>query len=1079
MKHKAITLFCCILIGATAALPQSTSTITLNSTPSREVGQPKLIASSANPNLVEGRELWSPQSIAFDTSVTPAIVYVSDVGNNRILAWKNATSFQNGQPADLVIGQPDKYSTSQLGPGSQYTTGVNSPGGIAVSKSGDLYVADTGNNRVVRYAKPFAQTGPYPITNLYVGQPSNTSKVANYPTGSTNNTGLSSPTSVALDSSGNLWVVDSGNRRVIEFLASSLTDGSAAPQATLELGQVDLSSLQKNLDASQTASQTVANQFAVPSSLAFDSAGRLYVSDADLTVSVNFGRVLVFEPPFANGQSAKRIIGVVQGSQVTAATAQGYTDKIAMRAPAGIFFLADDSVGVADVGSNRLLLFPPYSQWSTDTASLFSPTPSSVIGQNNFHNRGANGTTSTTAVTPPANQGVFTNPVAAAFLPATNELFVADAGNNRVLVLPSSGNDTFGNATRVLGQDKFTMSAPNLIEGREFDFITANTSGSLVADAGITLDTTGKAPHMYVADPYNHRVLGFYDIRKMAPGGKADIVIGQPDFNSSLCNYPSGEPTQMSAQSLCYPRAVLTDPQGNLYVSDSQNGRVLRFPAPFGQCPDGPGSTNCTLPALPTADLVLGQASFNGIPIKDPSAANMRAPYGLAFSGSSGLVVADDGDNRVLFFPFNNGTTFAAGLGPVATKVLGQPDFVTITSGSGNNKLNSPHHIACDTSGQVYVADSGNNRVVIFSDPNSPLTPATNASYTLQLPNLSSPRGIYVNPTTGEVWVTSGTSAVRYPKYDTLQFSNSSTGAVQAASNTLALAQDQYGDLFVADLTSRVAVYYQGLVTVNGASFFVNSQLSPGQFGTICPLPSASATAVCDSSSLANKWGTAPAAQYDWKAFPIGTTLGDMQVLFNGTPAPLYYTSPTQVNFLVPQNAPTSGAADVIIQQASTGQVFGAGMVSMNAVAPAIFTLEYTGTFRQAAVLNQDNTVNSKTNPAARGSVIQIYATGQGVVSHQPADGVPVNDANSTTPQTPRVLLGTGFVDSVATLPGDPTDGKWVKYSGLAPGLPGMWQINVQIPMSVAPGQQPLAIVYNGIGSADINSPYHTYIYVK
>src|SRR5215470_6668785 len=113
------TLTLPLLAGLGAVAGFSQNPVSLNPTPSRIVGHPQpevLNLNSAAPNLVEGRELFQPQGIALDTSVTPPIVYVSDTGNHRILAWKNATSFQNGQAADLVIGQPDLYRTNPGGP---------------------------------------------------------------------------------------------------------------------------------------------------------------------------------------------------------------------------------------------------------------------------------------------------------------------------------------------------------------------------------------------------------------------------------------------------------------------------------------------------------------------------------------------------------------------------------------------------------------------------------------------------------------------------------------------------------------------------------------------------------------------------------------------------------------------------------------------------------------------------------------------------------------------------------------------------------------------------------------------------
>src|SRR5579862_8255983 len=89
--------------------------ITINDLPSREFGQPTLLNPlvSAAPNLVEGREVNAPSTVAFDMSSSPPIMYVADTGNNRVLAWKNPQGLSNGTPADLVIGQRDMYSTLQ------------------------------------------------------------------------------------------------------------------------------------------------------------------------------------------------------------------------------------------------------------------------------------------------------------------------------------------------------------------------------------------------------------------------------------------------------------------------------------------------------------------------------------------------------------------------------------------------------------------------------------------------------------------------------------------------------------------------------------------------------------------------------------------------------------------------------------------------------------------------------------------------------------------------------------------------------------------------------------------------------
>src|SRR5271165_5990998 len=85
--------------------------ITLNPAPTRVIGQDSLTISNFSPNLVEGREFAQPQGIALDFSTNPPALYVADTGNNRVLGFHSATSFSNGQKADVVIGQVDFLTT--------------------------------------------------------------------------------------------------------------------------------------------------------------------------------------------------------------------------------------------------------------------------------------------------------------------------------------------------------------------------------------------------------------------------------------------------------------------------------------------------------------------------------------------------------------------------------------------------------------------------------------------------------------------------------------------------------------------------------------------------------------------------------------------------------------------------------------------------------------------------------------------------------------------------------------------------------------------------------------------------------
>src|SRR5277367_5635939 len=123
MRQYLSCLLFSVLFGA-PSLAQAQ--VNLSGTPTRAIGQDTLLHGA--PNLVEGREFEGPIALALDTSVSPPALYVSDFYNNRVLGFKNAASFANGQMADLVIGQLDFQSTGAQGPGVPTSSGGRSTG---------------------------------------------------------------------------------------------------------------------------------------------------------------------------------------------------------------------------------------------------------------------------------------------------------------------------------------------------------------------------------------------------------------------------------------------------------------------------------------------------------------------------------------------------------------------------------------------------------------------------------------------------------------------------------------------------------------------------------------------------------------------------------------------------------------------------------------------------------------------------------------------------------------------------------------------------------------------------------------
>lgn len=953
------------------------SQIQLNPVPTRVVGQDSLTQSSLN--LVEGRELLSPQAVALDLNVTPPALYIADTGNNRVLGFRNASSFRNGQMADIVIGQVDFQSTFAQGPrgnGSR-NTGLGAPIGLAVDASSNLYVIDAANNRILRFPAPFGQTGVI-FPDLALGQPSFASNSPNLngisaSTLNLNSNGQVSQAYMAFDSSQNLWVADAGNNRVLRFPASVLgASAKSGPAADLVLGQLDFATTTANAD------QTNLTFLNVPTGIAFDQQGRLFVSESPSSQANIRSRILIFTPPFVrNGQPASRLLGIVPSS-VTPQPPVISEQQFA--AATGDLFIINNGVGIADTLNNRLLAFKPVDQFTSNVLTQQAQIQY-LFGQPDFSSNRAN------QGLPEAGPDRLSNPTAVAV--SGTELFIADAGNNRVIAVPYS-TVAIGQASRVLGQDALNLNAPNLVEGREFRFTSNNGTGA--AEAGIVADLTSNPPHLYVADTGNNRILGFRDLRTVKPGDRADIVIGQPDFGHVEANYPTNDTTQPNQNGLFAPTGLLLDPAGNLYVADTGNGRVLRFASPFAQAG-----------TLPAANLVIGQRNFTS-KIQDASATTMSSPYGLAFASNNGLLVSDVTLNRILFF---SGATGSLTNGQAASIVFGQPDFFS-SAGTGNaaadNRFSGPRGIATDSDDRLYVADSANGRVVIFerapAQQNDPRSSRI-------LPNLGGARGVYVNPNTSEVWVAAGNAIVRFPKYNDQPLTGLQPNAAISDGGVLAVTQDAYGNLYTADSSNRVQINYPALSTVNAASLQASAGFAPGSIASIFSL-------------FPNQFGTATATA---SGSPLPTQLANVQVLLNNVAVPLYYVGPNQINFVLPNGAPTNGSGDLLVSRSDTGQILGNFPLPLNVASPALFVLNSTLPGQgQVAAINQDGTVNGKDHPAINGSIVAFFGTGEGMVPGAPADGVAATGAVSTAVK-PQVIIGNAFVDDAN-----------ITYSGLAPG---------------------------------------------
>jgi uncharacterized protein (TIGR03437 family) len=520
-------------------------------------------------------------------------------------------------------------------------------------------------------------------------------------------------------------------------------------------------------------------------------------------------------------------------------------------------------------------------------------------------------------------------------------------------------------------------------------------------------------------------------------GTSADLVIGQFDMNRVFINTPSNDPNVRGRSSLLLPVDVEVDPAGNVWVSDFGNGRVLRFPKPFDNRPP-PG-------AAAEADLVLGQFDFTSYN-NDATALTMRGPWGLRFSSQGSLFVADTPHNRVLQFdpPFQNGKA--------ASRVFGQPDFVSKAAGNAANRFNSPTGISFDTSDRLYVCDSSNNRLMIFGDVR---LSGGDPSAVATIGGLRSPLSVHVSVRTGEVWVadTNNNRVLRLKPFDRLSIGDTTPIQTIPVAGPLGVEEDAFGNLFAADSFNRVAVHFPLLALTNGANYL--TRVTPGMITSLWFPP--------NDSIEPKSFDQLP------NPLPLPKELSDVQVLVNGQPQGLYFVATNQVNFQMSNSAPTSGTAEVVLLRPSTLQILAASQVAMDVASPGLFTRPPTGS-GQIAALNQDNSVNSSERPAKPGEIVALFGTGPGHIPGAPPDGEPAPpDRLIWTPAKPRVFLYSRYLDDAD-----------ITFSGLAPGLVGVWQINIKIGDFVPDGNAvPVVVFMYDIPSGSATGSVRTTIAVK
>jgi uncharacterized protein (TIGR03437 family) len=369
--------------------------------------------------------------------------------------------------------------------------------------------------------------------------------------------------------------------------------------------------------------------------------------------------------------------------------------------------------------------------------------------------------------------------------------------------------------------------------------------------------------------------------------------------------------------------------------------------------------------------------------------------------------------------------------------------------------MDLPAGIAVDSKGNVYFADKNNNRVrKITSDGRIYDVAGTGKAgndgdgVLAAAATLDSPRGLAVD--SGDNLYVASKGYIRRISLDGRIVTIAGTGqrgfsgdgdlATFADMDPSYLAVDGSGRIYFSDENNLrirrldpAQIFPSGVV--NGATF-QKGPVAPGEiiviFGSgLGPLEIA-------QSSL------------DPAGPPVPTNLGGTQITFDGTAAPLLYVLTGQASAIVPFSV--AGKSSTVMQVTYQSKLSNAITMAVAPASPGLFTVAQTGS-GQGCILNQDYSLNSAANPAARGDIVMIWGTGGGQTVPASSDG---RFTIGTPPTIPPLVTATiGGVDAEVT------------WAGAAPGMEaGINQFNVRVPLGAATGNNvPIVLKVGAVAS--------------
>lgn len=572
----------------------------------------------------------------------PALVAVAMLLSLGAIAAQAQSTYERYRFTTFAGNPPSIGSADGTGSAARF----NYPHGVAVDNAGNIYVADSSNQTI----RKVTSAG---LVSTLAGSPGKS--------GSTDGNGSSarfySPTGVAVDGAGNVYVADSGNDTIRKI--------SPAREVSTLAG---LPGVIGSADGTGSAAR-----FTNPEGVAVDSAGNVYVADSgnETIRKINSAGVTM----------------TLAGSAGNKGFSDGEGSAARFDSPYAVAVDSAGNVYVADSNNNTIRKITPAAVVSTfagapggpgsadgtgSSARFQSPRAVAVDSAGNVYVCDSNNAT-IRKITPSA--------VVTTLAGSAGNVGSADGnGSAARFYLPygvgadSAGNiyvgDIFNNAIRKISP----AGLVNTLAGAADSPGSADGVGSAVRFSGPTAVAKDGAGNTYVADGENST------IRKITPDGVVTTFAGAPKIIGKADG--PGSDARFNR-----PAGIAVDSKGNVFVSDSG-----RYNMAFGA-----GETIRKITPGGFVTTFAGDSSGPGYTDGVGTAARFNFPGGIAVDGADNLFIADTGNNVIRkITPAGVVTTLAGGTAGFADGTGSLANFF------------APGAVAAASDGSIYVADTGN-----------------------------------------------------------------------------------------------------------------------------------------------------------------------------------------------------------------------------------------------------------------------------------------------------------------------------------------------------------------------------------